>query len=109
MEDRPHLEQGYRSCLGILRLSSTYGPQRMEAACARALAMHSYSHRSLASILNHGLDAKPLPGETQERSHPHHENVRGGDYYTGKDNEPCCTPRHWRDLIGSGFSGDSVP
>jgi transposase len=37
MQSRRHPEQGYRSCLGILRLEKTYGAQRLEAACARAL------------------------------------------------------------------------
>jgi Mu transposase-like protein len=36
LADRPHPEQGYRSCLGILRLAKRYDPARLEAACGRA-------------------------------------------------------------------------
>ena len=81
MENRPHPEQGYRSCLGIIRLEKTYGTDRLEAACTRALAIGSYSYRSIESILKTGLDSKPLPEPEEERSHPHHENIRGPSYY----------------------------
>lgn len=48
LRSRPHPEQGYRSCLGIFRLGRTYGPDRLEAACRRALAIQapSYVRRS---------------------------------------------------------------
>src|SRR5437899_261236 len=39
LADRPHPEQGYRSCLGILRLAKRYGLERLEAACTRAGAL----------------------------------------------------------------------
>jgi len=81
MAARPHPEQGYRSCLGIIRLAGRYGTQRVEAACARALAAHALSYRSVESILSHGLDAQPLAGERPVRAHPRHANVRGASYY----------------------------
>jgi transposase len=43
--DRPHPEQGYRSCLGILRLAKRYGAVRLEAACTRAVAVRARSYR----------------------------------------------------------------
>ena len=60
LEERPHPEQGYRPCLGILRLGERYSPQRLEAACHRALAIGGVSYRSIKSILEHGLDRIPL-------------------------------------------------
>ena len=83
LADRPHPEQGYRSCLGILRLAKGYGPERLEAACARAGAVHARSYRHVAAILKHGLDrlapaAGPAPGG---RVAPVHEHVRGREYY----------------------------
>jgi transposase len=81
LEARPHPEQGFRSALGIIRLSSRYGQTRTEAACARALHLRSYSYRSVASILEHSLDSSPLPGTETQRSHPNHKNVRGAHYY----------------------------
>ena len=32
---KPHLEQGYRACLGLMRLGKRYGAARREAAAAR--------------------------------------------------------------------------
>ena len=82
MERRPHPEQGFRSCLGIVRLGGRFGTDRVEAACARALSARSFSYRSVESILKNGLDKQPLPTEAPARSHPSHDNVRGPGYYT---------------------------
>lgn len=81
MERRPHPEQGFRSCLGIIRLGRRYGEERLEAACARALFMKAYSYRSVESILKNNLDGKELP-EQPNRPSVAHENIRGGGYYT---------------------------
>ena len=79
---RPHPEQGYRAALGIIRLARRYGPDRLEAACARALHLRSYSYRSVESILRHCLDSQPLPAAQAAAPHPAHGNVRGPGYYT---------------------------
>ena len=82
LECRPHPEMGYRSCLGLLALARKYGKARLEAACARALAIGSLTRRSVASILEAGLDQQPLPGQRQiELELPANPNVRGPDYY----------------------------
>lgn len=84
LEDRPHPEQGYRSCLGILRLGRHYGDQRLEAACTRAVAVRARSYRSVESILKHGLDRVPIESAKTPRDEsprPAHENIRGRDYY----------------------------
>ncbi len=78
---RRHPEQGFRSCLGIVRLGDRYGAERLEAACQRALAVRAHSYRSVESILRSGLDRQALPEPAAERAHPDHENVRGPDYY----------------------------
>lgn len=57
MEHRPHPEQGYRACLGLMRLGREYGAERLEAACARAQSIRSPSYKSIASILRCGLDS----------------------------------------------------
>ena len=80
MASRPHPEQGFRSALGVLRLEKRYGPERLELACARSLAIHSLSYKSVASILQHGLERRPLAQETL-RANPTHPNVRGPNYY----------------------------
>ena len=81
MEHRPHPEQGYRACLGLQRLARQHGPQRLEAACARAVAIGSPTYRSIVSILNSGLDRHPLPSASTPSPMPEHDNVRGPSYY----------------------------
>ncbi|MCY4421375.1 MAG: IS21 family transposase, partial [Gammaproteobacteria bacterium] len=81
LSSRKHPQQSYRSCLGILRLGKAYGDERLEAACHRALLLGSYRYQSIASILKHRLDEKPLE-EQQEPALPEdHDNIRGPSYY----------------------------
>ena len=80
MSSRAHPQQGFRSCLGVMRLGKKHGAERLEAACRRALAIDGVSYKSVASILKHGLEDEPLP----EASHAEpidHANVRGAGYY----------------------------
>jgi transposase len=83
LTERRHPEQGYRSCLGILRLAKKYGVERLEAACARAVAVNARSYRHVDSILKNGLDRVPV-ATADARPSPTpvtHGNVRGRDYY----------------------------
>ena len=80
---RAHPEQGYRSCLGILRLGDNYGTERLEAAAQRALATGATSYRSMASILKHGLDRKAIEA-SDNRKPLSHANIRGAHYYQPK-------------------------
>jgi len=85
MERRPHPEQGYRSCLGLMRLAREYGDERLEAACARAQSIRAPHYRSVKSILASGLDRQGsslLGGERGAVAPmPQHDNVRGAGYY----------------------------
>ncbi len=83
LEHRPHPEQGFRSCLGLLGLRKTYSPERLEAACARALQMKAYSYKNVESILKKGLDRQPLMDTLSQPPLPllEHENLRGREYY----------------------------
>jgi len=79
---RPYPQQGYRSCLGLLRLGKAYGSGRLEAACARALCLGAYSYSNVQSILKTGLDRQPLPGANDKPTVPiEHDNIRGPQYY----------------------------
>ncbi len=78
---RRYPEQGFRSCLGILRLGKSYTNDRLEAACHRALAIQGCSYRSIASILKHGLDLKPVDVEPEPKQSVAHPNIRGARYY----------------------------
>jgi transposase len=81
LEHRPHPEQGYRACLGLQRLGRQYTPARLEAACTRALAIHSPTYRSVASILKSGLDRQQRSTPVEGAAPADHENIRGPDYY----------------------------
>ncbi len=83
LKDRPHPEQGYRSCLGLFRLGHRYGTARLEAACARARAVGARSYRQVEAILKRGLDRTPLPVQTSLVPVPtlQHEHLRGPEYY----------------------------
>jgi transposase len=85
MASRAHPQQGFRPCLGILRLGQQCGADRLEAACARALATRAISYRSIASILKTGLDRQPLPKIPPELPPIEHDNVRGGGYYQSEN------------------------
>lgn len=81
--ERRHPEQGFRSCLGILRLGKRYGAERLDAACERANRVHARSYRHVESILKRGLDQVPLePIDETTKPSIAHENVRGPDYYS---------------------------
>lgn len=80
MRRRRHPEQGYRTCLGVLRLGGTFGRDRLDAACARALEINAYSYSSLHSILKNGLDRKPRRRATYGPAITH-PNIRGAGYF----------------------------
>jgi len=82
LASRPHPEQGYRSCLGLLRLAKQYGAERVEAASARAVLVGARSYRHVEAMLKHGLDRVPLDTEDPTPApRPTHANVRGPVYY----------------------------
>jgi transposase len=98
LSSRPHPQQGFRSCLGIMRLGKRYGPERLEAACRRALSLNTIRYKSVESILKNGLESRPLPGtKTPVRPSIRHANVRGAEYFApdlfpfseGGEREPC--------------------
>ena len=81
LASRPHPQQGFRSCLGIMRLGKDYGEKRLEAACARALAIGGLSFKSIKAILKTGLDQRPLLKDQQDSQPIRHINIRGAQYY----------------------------
>jgi transposase len=82
MRSRPHPEQGFRSCLGIMRLAQRYSAERVENACARALALNGLSYKSVESILKNGLDQQPaVLDQTEDPAPLAHDNIRGNEYY----------------------------
>jgi len=85
LSSKRHPEQGYRSCLGIIRLGDKYSHARVEAAARRALALNVCSYQSLKAILENNLDdqaPEPPPDPQPPLDHP---NLRGPDYYDSGD------------------------
>ena len=81
MADRPHPEQGFRTCLGILALTKSYDANRLDAACQRGLTIRArptFRKRvaSIKSILQSGLDRAfldgPVEGSPLPLSRGHH-------------------------------------
>lgn len=81
LSKRVHPQQGFRSCMGIITLAKKFGKERVEAACKRALAIGGTSFKSVKSILEAGLDKKPLPEPRRASQTITHSNIRGHEYY----------------------------
>lgn len=93
LQRRRHPEQGYRACLGIMRLGKRYGDERLEAACERAAHLRSYSYRTIKNILSSGFDQLPLPSPENTPTPPacpEHDNIRGPNYYTLEEEDSPC-------------------
>lgn len=85
LNDRKYPPQGYRSCLGIIRLARSYSNERLDAACNRALTIGGHSYTSVNAILKSGLDKQPVKNNSQQLSIAH-ENIRGGGYFNSNQN-----------------------
>ena len=80
-------QQGYRTCMGILKMSDKYGVERLEAACARALGYTPHpTYRNIAAILKSGQDKISSSKTLKNDAHSErHSFVRGAKYYGGDD------------------------
>jgi len=81
LKERPHPEQGFRACLGIVRLAGAYGDERVEAAAERAIAIGARTYGSVKSILDNKLDRRPAPKRATDGTPILHPNIRGPRYY----------------------------
>lgn len=81
MRRRPHPEQGFRSCMGLVSLARKYPSERLESACRRALEIGSPSYRTVKSLLSSGLDQTSALATPQAPEQPLHDNVRGPAYF----------------------------
>lgn len=90
MSTRKIEEQGYKSCMALLKLSDKYSVKRLEAACEKALTFtQNPSYKSIQMILATGKDkiyettdtAQSLPSDSE------HSFTRGAGYYKRGDEE----------------------
>jgi len=77
---RPHPEQGFRTCLGVLRLFRGIDPARAETVSLRAIEIGALSYASVASILQHRIDCS-APPQAADGTPLLHDNIRGPRYY----------------------------
>ena len=80
LRERTHPEQGFRASVGILRHAKTFGRERLEAACDRALEIGARSYTSVTSILKTNLDRK-RPAPATDGPAITHTNIRGPRYF----------------------------
>jgi transposase len=83
MAEKPHPEQGYRSCMGLIGLGRRYGKERLEAAGQRAIHLQAHSYPSVKSILERGLDRQNVIESAPLAPPVEHANIRGAAYYAG--------------------------
>ena len=78
-------QQGYKACMGVLKLADKYSLTRLEAACARALSYTpSPSYRHISTILKSGQDTLEEAATVEEpnkQSTNSHGFIRGATYY----------------------------
>jgi len=79
LDSRPYAPQAFKTCMGILNLQNSYGPEKLNKACARALSFGAYTYTRVSNILAQGLEEDLQP--RLELRLPEHENVRGGGYF----------------------------
>jgi transposase len=75
---RDHIQQGVRSCLGILRLARQHPAERLEAACRWALSAGAHSSGFVEQLLK---SRRAIPDPLRDDGPGLHNNVRGSDYY----------------------------
>ena len=93
LEHKPHPEQGYRACLGLIRLNRHYGSTRLEQACQRARLLDVCSYSSIKSILDTKLETQPVPEPPSSTAGlVTHDNLRGAAYYQSLTPNPQENP-----------------
>ena len=76
-------QQGYKACMGILKLADKYTPERLENACRKALTFTPRpSLKNIQAILASGQDGSEETAESTSSSQ--YGFTRGAGYYGGK-------------------------
>jgi transposase len=81
LERRPHPEQGFRACLGILKLERSVGAARLDAAAGRAIKIDALTYGSVKSILDNKLEQQPSERHKADLIPIRHQNIRGSGYF----------------------------
>lgn len=81
LNKKQHVEQSYKSCIGVLSLAKKVGNERLSKACEMALDYRIYNYKIVENILEKGLDNLIENNENQDETLPSHPNIRGNTYY----------------------------
>jgi hypothetical protein len=91
MRSKDHPQQGFNAALGLIRLGDKFGVDRLERACAKAMALGSPSYTTIKTMLKNrmesvelsqlGADARRESEVEQQLSLAVKGNVRGKGYY----------------------------
>ncbi len=77
-------QQSYRACMGLLKLAERYSPQKLEAACGKALRYSSSpSYKSIKNLLVTLKDTDINVPQEEKKSNSY-GIVRGARYYADK-------------------------
>ncbi|MBW6464850.1 MAG: IS21 family transposase [Firmicutes bacterium] len=74
------IQQGYRSCMGIISLTKKYPAERIEAACNRACQGSAVTYTMIKLILEKKLDTITVQNNNLKKL-PEHDNIRGASAY----------------------------
>lgn len=80
-DERAHPEQGFRACLGVVRLARSNGHDRLDAAAMRAIDIGARTYGSVKSMFASNLDRRPSPMHSADDAPSLHPNIRGPRYY----------------------------
>jgi hypothetical protein len=87
LDNKPHPESGFRSCVALVEEGKNYGLARLESAASVALQINSLTLTSIRSILRTGRDKVICDTDANSQMEMEaeniqvHENNRGADYY----------------------------
>lgn len=79
-------QQGYKACMGVLKLADRYSLVRLKAACTRALSYTpNPSYKNISTILKSGQDKVMEEVAATTEHTPDYQNkhsfTRGATYY----------------------------
>ncbi len=78
-------QQGYKACMGILKLADKYSNERLENACKKALSFTPRpSLKNIQAILSSGQDQYTESIEEERPSSSQYGFTRGAEYYEGR-------------------------
>lgn len=80
MDNKLIIDQSYQACQGLMRLASLY-PNRIEAACSRALKGRRFTYMAVKDILDNRMDLLEDGQPQTTYTIPLHHNIRGADEY----------------------------